>query len=415
MKKVKQGDEFKVGDTVRCKPGFERGFIKEGFGGMDYKPGLIGVINSVRMRSVDGTIYHHIGIKGHSSLFSAKCLELYTPEEKPETLLEKAARLYPIGTKYIGINADGMCNTRPSTVTHKPKSEKTRSPGRGEPGCRLAIWVGDSFIYYNGKWAAGLNGVKGVLADEIPKDWHYKVTEANLKDCKAWLDAKGGKFNGKKSSERIKVGNYILPNHRTDNSYYFGNTNIKKDSHYDSHKELTDTQFKLVLERDVPKSPPKAKQPEGHVLVNGVTKEQLTRANTAFHCKTEKEARLLLDTAHALGLEWFSGVALNEETHLISNLSYNFEPGAFHAPKSWYLDNGYTIIEVSDLIPRVGEELVTDNVLDIDDEGWITHILNPIPGISEDGHMSISPNKKKKIYKYKRVSLIPFNETQTNK
>lgn len=208
-------------------------------------------------------------------------------------------------------------------------------------------------------------------ADEIPKDWHYKATESNIKDCKAWLDAKGGKFNGNRSSKLIKVGYYLLSKHENDGSYIWGRPDIKCESYYDSYTALTDAQFKLVLGRDVLEPPPTIEQFEGYVVYNGVTKEQLTRENTAFHCKTEEEARLLLDTAHRLDLKWNSGDACNKETHWEPGLSYNFVPGACHASTCWYLDNGYHIIEVSDLIPIVGGTWV---------KGWTT-----CPGIQNSG------------------------------
>lgn len=69
---------------------------------------------------------------------------------KPETNLEKAARLYPIGTRYIPLNRDGD--------PYSGKCETTRNPRQLESG----IDVGSGYIYHieTNKWAEIISDVK---------------------------------------------------------------------------------------------------------------------------------------------------------------------------------------------------------------------------------------------------------------
>ena len=249
-------------------------------------------------------------------------------EEKPtETLLEKAARLYPIGTKYLCATGDNA-------------HEISKYTPRDVDGSLCNIEVGRGYVHFHDKWAE-IVGKAEEKPDAIPKDWYYEVTYANVKACKAWLDAKGGKYLCDKSSKLINVGHHILSKHRSDSSYYFGCTGINEDSKYASYKELTDAQFKLVLARDAPNHFP--------------IMELVDAPIGSF----DKE---VIDACKARLEELVTGTDAD------------------------WANTAHTVIRAS---------------------------IKATPSNTRD--IEIDSISVKKIYKYKRVSLIPLNETQTNK
>jgi len=167
--------EFKIGDKVICKPGFTNDLVAKGGGGIDYKEGKIGVLSYQPPLNARWSRPSGVFLIGFSNFFNKDALELYKEEtetkEKTETLLEKASRLYPIGTKYLPLYYNQHPWGESGAGWGEAREKPVRTGGSSQLGeTPTGIHVGIGYIYLKGKWAEIIKEVDKPKEDSIEKN-----------------------------------------------------------------------------------------------------------------------------------------------------------------------------------------------------------------------------------------------------
>ena len=263
--------KFKIGDTVQvCKLGNCNGFAYTSNNGKFFEPiqgiaeAIDKIVDSLYIKEKKEWYYelncipNNSFIAEHALTLQEELLQNTAPEE---SLLEKARRLYPIGTKYVPLNSNG------STYANAYKSQ--RIPGQQYNTGNIECGTGYIYISNLNKWAEIVKEEAPVndLLEEakrrypvgtkyksvIPNDREYTVDEQSFSLRNAnhvWGEANKGSLydNGKwaeiistpevstelsetemiaKLTEMYPVGTTFIPASRF--AAIYGSITVKKD------------------------------------------------------------------------------------------------------------------------------------------------------------------------------------------